>query len=216
MRTALFFIFMLLTGGAAAQVTYSGANVPPVFPMSYPKETPSAMFQNEFGQPIGIKSFRGKVLIVNIWSTNCSQCLLELPMLDRLQRELGGPRFQVVAISSGLEAVPVIRRLFEARRLTDLRVYTDPQAKYSKAAGVKGLPTTFLIDAAGYERGRIRGISDWTSPQIKAQIRLLINESDSNKAAAERARKLQKTPTPETTPTPEKKETDFGNWFKKN
>lgn len=215
MKRVLFLILTLLSGTAAAQVTYSGANVPPVFSMSYPKETPSATFQNEFGQPLGIKSFRGKVLIVNIWSTNCSQCLLELPMLDRLQRELGGDKFQVVAISSGLEAVPVIRRLFEARRLTDLRIYTDPQAKYSQAAGVKGLPTTFLVDAGGYERGRIRGISDWTSPKIKAQIRQLINESGANKAAAERARKLQETPPPVPPPAPESAPADFGSWFKK-
>lgn len=215
MKNAFFLIFLLFASQTKAQVTYSGANVPPVFPMSYPKETPSATFQNEFGQPVGIKSFRGKVLIVNIWSTNCTQCLLELPMLDRLQREMGGPDFQVIAISSGIEAVPVIRRLFDARRLTDLRIYTDSMASYSKAAGVKGLPTTFLIDASGYERGRIRGISDWTSPKIKAQIRQLINESAANKAAAEKAQKLQKTPSPASEPPAKTGSSDFNSWFKK-
>ena len=56
----------------------------------------------------------------------------------------------------------------------------DTQARFSQAAGVKGLPTTFLIDEKGREVGRIRGIVEWDGPKIKAQIRELIRKAKEN------------------------------------
>jgi len=36
---------------------------------------------------------------VNLWATWCVPCRQEMPALDRLQAEFGGPDFQVVAIN---------------------------------------------------------------------------------------------------------------------
>ena len=114
---------------------------------------------------------------MNIWTTSCSQCVIELPMLDRLQKDMGGVKFQVIALSSDLEPFPVLRRFWINRGIKNLKIYADPQARFSLAADVKGLPTTFLIDEEGREVGRIRGIAEWDGPKIKAQIRDLIRSA---------------------------------------
>ncbi|MBR1777531.1 MAG: TlpA family protein disulfide reductase [Alphaproteobacteria bacterium] len=152
---------------------------------SYPILAPTADFFNEKGEKTSLRDFRGKILLVNIWSTSCAQCVVELPMLDRLQKDMGGVKFHVIALSSDLEPFPVLRRFWLNRGIKNLKIYADPQARFSQAADVKGLPTTFLIDEEGREVGRIRGIAEWDGPQIKAQIRDLI------RAAKEKARKKQ-------------------------
>ncbi len=211
MKSVIFILLMLFSPIVRAQITLKSARAPDLFTLAYPKSTPTATFFNEYGQDVGISNFRGKIVLLNIWSTGCPQCVIELPMLDRLQKEMGGMKFQVVALSSGLENIPTLRRFFVSKGLRNLRVYSDPQAKYSQAAGVLGLPTTFLIDENGMEIGRVRGIVDWTNPKLKAQIRGLIAQS---KAKKEREKaesvKAEEPPAPPPEPKP-----DFQGWFKK-
>lgn len=211
MKSVIFILVLLFSPFAQAQITLKSARAPDLFTLAYPKSTPTATFYNEYEQSVGISNFRGKIVLLNIWSTGCPQCVIELPMLDRLQKEMGGMKFQVVALSSGLENIPTLRRFFVSKGLRNLRVYSDPQAKYSQAAGVLGLPTTFLINEDGMEIGRVRGIVDWTNPKLKAQIRGLIAQSkakrEQEKADSEKAKEPP-------APTPEQKP-DFQGWFKK-
>lgn len=150
-------------------------------------------------------------------------------MLDRLQKDMGGMKFHVIALSSDLEPLPVLRRFWVNRGIKNLKIYYDPQARFSQAAGVKGLPTTFLIDEAGREVGRIRGIVEWDGPKIKAQIRDLIRKAKERAAQKEAQKETEKKePTPpivyspespsvpaESVPPPPKRpKEEIKSWFK--
>ncbi|HBO59754.1 MAG TPA: redoxin [Alphaproteobacteria bacterium] len=211
MKSVIFILLLFFCPPAQAQITLKSARAPDLFTLAYPKSTPTATFFNEYGQDVGISNFRGKIILLNIWSTGCSQCVIELPMLDRLQKEMGGMKFQVVALSTGLETIPALRRFFVSRGVRNLRVYSDPQAKYSQAAGVLGLPTTFLINEDGMEIGRVRGIVDWTNPKLKAQIRGLIAQGKAKREREKSDSEKENDPPP---PAPEPKP-DFQGWFKK-
>lgn len=45
--------------------------------------------------------YAGQVTLVNVWATWCVPCREEMPALDRLQAELGGPDFEVAYSGSG-------------------------------------------------------------------------------------------------------------------
>ena len=49
------------------------------------------------GAPKSLSDWRGKVVLLNLWATWCVPCREEMPMLDKLQAELGGENFDVVA-----------------------------------------------------------------------------------------------------------------------
>lgn len=173
--TMLFYPFSELNAQTTGVISIRSTTAPQTFKInSYPIAAPTAEFMNEHGEKTSLKDFKGKIVLVNIWTTSCAQCVIELPMLDRLQKDMGGVKFQVIALSSDLEPFPVLRRFFTNRGIKNLKIYSDPQARFSQAANVKGLPTTFLIDEEGREIGRIRGIVEWDGPKIKAQIRDLI------------------------------------------
>ncbi len=229
------FIFYLILGGlapltAGAQTTgrVSIRNVlaPQTFKL-YPRPilAPTASFMNDKGEEVSLRDFRGKIILMNIWSTSCTQCVIELPMLDRLQKDMGGMKFQVIALSSDLEPLPVLRRFWVNRGIKHLKIYSDPQARFSHAAGVKGLPTTFLIDEEGREVGRIRGIVEWDGPKIKAQIRDLIRAAKEKAArkAQEKASETQQMPPVEqkrsdpaesVPPPPVRLKEEMQSWFK--
>jgi peroxiredoxin len=49
------------------------------------------------GKGISLKSYRGKVLLVAVISTDCKPCIASIDILNRLQKDFGAQAFQVVA-----------------------------------------------------------------------------------------------------------------------
>ena len=207
---------------ANAHISIKNILAPQTFKLSsHPVLAPTASFLDEKGQKTSLNDFRGKIVLLNIWSTSCSQCVIELPMLDRLQKDMGGMKFQVIALSSDMEPLPVLRKFWINRGIKHLKIYSDTQARFSQAANVKGLPTTFLIDDEGREVGRIRGIVEWDGPKIKAQIRDLIRAAKEKAAKKEEHveiktnsedKPLQKTES--VPPPPVRTEEKIQSWFK--
>jgi hypothetical protein len=66
---------------------------------------------------------------------------------------------------------------FAANTLANLAVYLDPQGASMRVLGVRGLPTTIVIDPQGRERGRLEGAAAWDSP---AAERLLLQYLSKN------------------------------------
>ena len=117
------------------------------------------------GDLLDLGRFRGKVVLLNFWATWCAPCVRELPALDRLQSALGGPDFEVVALSiddTGIEApASFARRL----GLTHLSVYLDFTGTTAEAFPLYGLPISYLIDREGIMVGYIVGAAEWDSPE---------------------------------------------------
>jgi thiol-disulfide isomerase/thioredoxin len=56
-----------------------------------PVRAPDFAFAAPDGSRRERASFAGKVVLLNLWATWCEPCKREMPALDRLQAELGGP-----------------------------------------------------------------------------------------------------------------------------
>ena len=94
-----------------------------------------------------------------------------MPSLDRLQQDLGGDDFQVVAISVDQGGEDQVRRFFQSQGLSDLEVYTDPSGRVAAAFGTPGLPTTVVIGRDGSWLGTLVGPADWSGPDARALLR---------------------------------------------
>jgi thiol-disulfide isomerase/thioredoxin len=64
-----------------------------------PKPLPDLAFNGPDGSPTSLAAFRGRTVLLNLWATWCAPCRQEMPALDRLQGELGGRDFEVVAVN---------------------------------------------------------------------------------------------------------------------
>lgn len=129
------------------------------------KPVPDLAFEDDRGGSRRLGDFRGKIVLLNVWATWCVPCREEMPALDRLQRELGGPGFEVVALSIDTGGVAVVKGFYEEIGIRSLPIYVDASMRATSALGTVGLPTTLLIDAEGREIGRHIGPAEWDSPE---------------------------------------------------
>ena len=144
-----------------------------------PRPAPELHFKAPDGSSTDLAALKGKALLVNLWATWCGPCKAEMPALDRLQKELGGKDFQVVAINVETRNLDKIPRWLEENWIDHLAAYTDPEGKVLPAVvqqvGMAGLPTTLVIDAKGCEIGVMKGPAEWASEDGKSLIRAVLN-----------------------------------------
>lgn len=135
-----------------------------------PVELPSVTFQDGNGQPVTLDSFKGRVVLLNLWATWCQPCRKEMPALDRLQAALGGPDFEVVALSIDRAGVAGARKFLDSVGVSKLKLYADPTARLANEFKAVGLPTTLLLDRQGREIGRLIGPAEWDEGEAKALV----------------------------------------------
>ena len=144
---------LLVTLSARVAATETPSNL-----VLHPEPTPipEVYFVDSEGMARTLADFRGKVVLLNLWTPSCVSCRRELPALDRLQAMLGGPSFEVIAVSIDL-AGPEPRRFHTEIGIKELGLYIDTSAMTLQELGVVDLPITLLIDWDGREIGRLFG-----------------------------------------------------------
>ncbi|MCB1908244.1 MAG: TlpA family protein disulfide reductase [Rhodocyclaceae bacterium] len=131
---------------------------------------PEIRFQDARGNSRSLADFRGRVVLLNLWATWCVPCRKEMPSLDRLQAQLGGPAFEVVALSID-KSPQAVREFYREYGIRKLALYIDPSAEVTSTLGAVGIPTTLLVDGDGRERWRRVGPAEWDAPEEVARIR---------------------------------------------
>jgi thiol-disulfide isomerase/thioredoxin len=138
---------------------------------SAPQPVPDIRFQDADGKPHTLSDFRGKIVLLNVWATWCAPCRKEMPALDRLQQMLGGPTFEVVALSINSGGAAVVRQFYDENGIHALGIYVDPTTEVTGKLRTLGIPTTLLIDREGRERWRKTGPAEWDSSEIVESLR---------------------------------------------
>jgi thiol-disulfide isomerase/thioredoxin len=161
----------------AVSIQPAGAQAPAGFAVhESPRPLPDIHFENGQGEAMSLADLRGKVVLLNIWANWCAPCRREMPTLERLQAELGGPDFEVVALSIDRNGLSVVKEFYEELGLRELGMYVDTSGKAPRELSALGVPTTLLIDREGNELGRLAGPAEWDSPEMVAFIRGYIEQ----------------------------------------
>lgn len=123
------------------------------------------------GAPRALSDFRGRVILLNLWATWCAPCREEMPALDRLQASLGGPGFEVLALSLDRGGVVAVKAFYEELKLRALRIYVDQNGEALSKLGSVGIPLTVLVDRDGRELWRVVGPREWDQPAEVNRLR---------------------------------------------
>lgn len=176
LRSALLYTALVLGANAAAADTAAlealreGDMQKLVF-HAEPVAAGATAFADADGAEHRLADWQGKVVLLNFWATWCAPCRKEMPTLDRLQAELGGPDFEVVALSMDRAGPEQVKKFFAETGVKHLALNIDVSAKAMFTLGAPGLPMTLLIDRKGGEIGRLIGPAEWDSPEMVDFIR---------------------------------------------
>jgi thiol-disulfide isomerase/thioredoxin len=133
-----------------------------------PFSVPDVAFKDAEGHDRKLDDWRGRTVLLNLWATWCVPCRKEMPALDALQGELGGPNFEVVAVNIDTRDLQKPLGFLKEVGIKHLAYYTDTSAHVYedlKTAGKAfGMPTTLLVNHSGCEIGNMAGPAEWSSP----------------------------------------------------
>ena len=110
------------------------------------------------GQPIALAEATGEPLVLNVWATWCPPCRAELPLFEQAQATLAGEvTFLLLNNNERAEAAAqflteegiTLPAAFEPTRAQRNQFDLDTTRDAVRDYRVRGMPTTFFIDADG-------------------------------------------------------------------
>jgi cytochrome c biogenesis protein CcmG, thiol:disulfide interchange protein DsbE len=118
---------------------------------------------------VHLADYRGKVVLLNFWWSQCAPCIEELPSLEQFHHE--NPNVVVLAVS--IDDDPDSYSSFIRNRHVDLITVRDPRQSAASLFHTDMWPETYAIDRDGVIRRKFVGATDWSDPEIRGYLKSL-------------------------------------------
>lgn len=116
------------------------------------------------GENRTLSSFQGDVVLLNFWASWCPPCIAEMPSMQAVYDELGGNGFEIVAVN--IQEDPETVRSFMEENGYDFPVLLDRTGRIAGRYGVRGIPTSYVVDPDGRLMAMLTGPYEWNSNGI--------------------------------------------------
>jgi thiol-disulfide isomerase/thioredoxin len=104
------------------------------------------------GKTINVASYKGRVLLLDVWASWCDPCKQELPVLNEMARRLKPQGIDILAVSVDQERGNVDKFLRTHGGHWSLTVAHDPRGEVAELLQPDKMPTSYVVDRAGIVR----------------------------------------------------------------
>ena len=177
---------LLLTAALVVSIGPSTADEAPgirsaLEPAGARTPAPTFALDNGAGKNIALADYRGKVVVLDFWATECGGCVKEIPWFIDLARTHASAGLVALGVSmeiqySGLknadEGWSRVKPWVKAHDVPYPIVMAD--AAVVKAYAIEALPVTYLLDRKGRVAATYAGLVD--RENIDANIQALLKE----------------------------------------
>ena len=167
MRILIIFIF-LISNSVANEIT----SIKNLVINKELKKYEDLTFLDSKKEQINLKDFKGKLILLNFWATWCAPCKEEMPSLDLLDKKASLNNLKIFPINVGQESEEKAINFFNDLKIKNLDTYFDSPITLAKKFGLRGIPTTILLNKDGLEFARIIGSINFENEEF---IRWLSN-----------------------------------------
>lgn len=144
--------------------------------ISEPFQVADFVLEDMDGKSHSLHDYRGKVVLINFWATWCTPCVREIPSMERLYQALRDKPFIVLAVNQWENADHVFPFMGQLDVFPTFPILFDPKSEVSQAFGVKGLPTSYIIDKQGRAVFRAIGGREFNHVEIRQQVEALLKD----------------------------------------
>ena len=128
---------------------------------------PNIVLYDQYGKKHSLEEYKGKVVVINFWATWCGYCVRELPEFEKVYKEFGSNKKDVVILGVAgpktkenpnnvdVEKDKIIS--FLKKKNVTYPTLMDEAGKSFDEYGVKYFPTTYVINKNGYLEGFVNG-----------------------------------------------------------
>lgn len=123
------------------------------------------------GAKVTLSKLRGKVVLLNFWSSTCMPCLWEMPSFEKLNRDMAGKPFAILTVTTDPP-----KYAEKAVEQLDIKVpvLLDTEGKVTGLYGVYALPATFIIAPDGTLNNTMMGAANWADGSVIDYMNKLI------------------------------------------
>ena len=148
------------------------------------KAAPVFKLSDSSGKTVRLSDYRGKIVLLNFWATDCGGCRLEIPWFVDLDSAYKGKGVALIGVSMDI-SYEDLKNATEAWTKVNPFVRTH-QMNYSILMGdeettkqydLEALPATYLLDQSGRIAGTYVGLIN--EQNVKANIDTLLREQHS-------------------------------------
>lgn len=162
---------------AAAAVVFSvgfGRDPSVVRSVLINKPAPALQGTTLDGTPLNVSTYRGKIVLVNVWASWCAACRQEHSVLTAAQRTYAADGLQIVGVDMSDTVADAQRFLSEMGGAAYPSVQ-DPNAQLAITWGTFGVPETYVVDRGGVIR--VKAVGPVTPDWIDAHVVPLLSKS---------------------------------------
>lgn len=147
-----------------------------------PKQTPVGklsipnleFFQLKNDKVSFLQDYKGKTVLVSFWASWCEPCKKEIPELVELKKRLANENLEILLVNEDEDKALGEKFLADLKLdFSKLKLLYDKDFSSAQKLQLESIPSSFLIDRAGYEVFSSRGYVNWLE---KAALNLLTSE----------------------------------------
>ena len=121
------------------------------------------------GETVSLERLRGKVVYVDFWASWCGPCRRSFPWMNEMKARYGGNGLAIVAVNVDKKRADAAR--FLSQTPAEFTIVYDEQGATPAAYAVKGMPSSYLVDASGRIVAVEQGFRDEDRPAVEGRIR---------------------------------------------
>jgi len=159
-RRALAVLIVLASLGIAALAIYRGRVT---------WLAPDFVLEDLNGHTVRLFDFRGKVVFINLWTTWCEPCRVEMPSMEALYRRLRDDGLVMLAVNADANDREAVELFVRKLGLT-FPVLLDPDGVVPGRYGATGYPETFIVDRDGRVVAHEIGPHEWSEVRFERRF----------------------------------------------
>lgn len=145
------------------------------------QKAPDFSLKDLTGRTVKLSDYKGKVVLINFWATWCPPCKVEIPDLVKVYDTYKKKGFVILAISldddPGKVVPPFVVDFKKDKKVSiNYPMLVGDEAVNDAFGGIRGIPTTFLIDRKGVIRKKYIGPPGNSHEEIQAAFKTEITK----------------------------------------